>query len=223
MFLYSRESQCHEFCLYQTLKHQLKWVDSILESHTTVAFSQSQLKVPLCLRTSHFQLKKKASSKFTAFISMCIATTTFTYLAPSGAPEMFEAVPGERVVVFSLSSPPITEQNGPLTSYTLSCSPSLPSQPFTIPPESRPSLTVNGLSPNTDYTCCVTADNSRGSGPPENFTFTTMEDCKICWYFHDSAVVLNALFAVKYFQLRLSGLLTTCSDLVVSDNIIVLT
>ena len=160
-------------------------MDSILESHTTVAFSQSQLKVHLCLRTSHFQLKKKASSKFTAFISMCIATITFTYLAPSGAPEMIEAVPRERVVVFSLSSPPITEQNGSLTSYTLSCSPSLPSQPLTIPPESRPSLTVTGLTPNTDYTCCVTADNSRGSGPPENFTFTTMEDCKICWYFHE--------------------------------------
>ena len=126
-------------------------------------------------------------------------------------------------VVFSLSPPPITEQNGPLTSYTLSCSPSLPSQPLTIQPESRPSLTVTGLTPNTDYTYFVTADNSRGSGPPENFTFTTMEDCKICSYFHDSAVVQNALFAVKYFQLHLSGLLTTCSDLVVNDNIIVLT
>ena len=90
---------------------------------------------------------------------------------------MFEAVPGEREVVFSWSPPPITQQNGPLTSYTLSCSPSLPSQPLTIPPESRPSLTVTGLPPNTDYTCSVTADNSKGSGPPENIAFRTVDDC----------------------------------------------
>ena len=102
------------------------------------------------------------------------------FTAPSGAPEMFEAVPGEREVMFSWCPPPITQQNGPLTSYTLSCSPSLPSQPLTIPPESRPSIAVTGLSPNTDYTCSVTADNIRGSGPTNDITFTTMEDCKLC-------------------------------------------
>ena len=223
MFLYSRESQCLKSCLYQTLKHQLKWVDSILESHTIVAFSQPQLRAHLSIRILHFQLQTKAGLPCIAFVSVCIATSVFTYLAPSGAPEMFEAVPGERVVEFSWSPPPITQRNGPLTSYNISCSPSLPSQPLTIPAESRPSFTVTGLTPNTDYTCSVTADNSRGSGPPENGTFTTMEDCKICWYYHHIAVSQNALFAVKYFQLRLSGLLTTCSDLVVSDNIIILT
>ena len=106
-----------------------------------------------------------------------------TSIAPSGVQEMFETVPGEREVVFSWSPPPITQQNGPLTSYTLSCSPSLPSQPLTIPPASRPSLTVNGLTPNTDYTCSVTADNSRGSGPPENLTFKTVDDCKFFCFF----------------------------------------
>ena len=131
---------------------------------------------------------------------------------------MFDAVPGEREVVFSWSPPPITQQNGPLTSYTLSCSPSLPSQPLTIPPESRPSLTVTGLSPNTDYTCSVTADNSRGSGPPENLTFTTVDDCNFVVYFQ-SAVVIGCVD--KYFQLRLSGFLTTCPDLVGSDPLFI--
>ena len=133
---------------------------------------------------------------------------------------MFEAVPGERGVVFSWSPPPITQQNGPLTSYTLSCSPSLPSQPLTIPPESRPSLTVTGFSPNTDYTCSVTADNSRGSGPPENLAFRTVDDCKFCCLFQDSIYnqVIMLGCADKYFQLRLSGLLTTCPDLVVSEQ-----
>ena len=109
------------------------------------------------------------------------------FTAPSSAPEMFEAVPGERQVVFSWSPPPITQQNGPLTSYTLSCSPSLPSQPLTIPLESRPSLTVTGLSPNTDYTCSVTADNSRGSGPPTNLEFTTVNDCKFAVYLQSAS------------------------------------
>ena len=123
-------------------------------------------------------------------------------IAPSGAPEMFEAVPGEREVVFSWSPPPITPQNGPLTSYTLSCSPSLPSQPLTIPPESRPSLTVTGLSPNTDYTCSVTADNSRGSGPPENLAFRTVDDCKFFCLFQDSIYhqVIMLGCADKYFH-----------------------
>ena len=76
---------------------------------------------------------------------------------------------------------------------------------------------MTGLSPNTDYTCSVTADNSRGSGPPENLRFQTLDDCKIFCFI--AGIVQSALmfFADKYFQLRLSGLLTTCPDLLVSD------
>ena len=125
-------------------------------------------------------------------------------------------------MVFSWSPPPITQQNGPLSSYTLSCSPSLPSQPLTIPPESRPSLTVTGLSPNTDYRCSVTADNIRGSGPANKITFTTMEDCKLCASIIALHVQANNFFTDKYFQLYLSGFITTCTDLVVSDCLIIL-
>ena len=59
-------------------------------------------------------------------------------IAPSGAPEMFEAVPGEREVVFSWSPPPITQQNGPLTPVTLSSA--LPLSPL--------SLSLSHLSPD---------------------------------------------------------------------------
>ena len=49
-------------------------------------------------------------------------------IVPSGSPVGFTTVAGEREVVFSWSPPPVTERNGVITSYTLSCSPS-PSPP----------------------------------------------------------------------------------------------
>jgi hypothetical protein len=118
-------------------------------------------------------------------------------IAPSGSPEMFGAVAGEREVEFSWSPPPPTQQNGVITSYTLSCSPSPSSLPQ-FPSDSGP-LTVAGFSPNTAYSCSVVATNSQGSGPPVTTSFTTEED-------------------YVYFQLRLSGLLDTCRDLVTTER-----
>ena len=89
---------------------------------------------------------------------------------------MFEAVAGQRQVVFSWSPPPVTQQNGLITSYTLSCSPSpssLPQSPFQSGP-----LTVAGFSPDTSYSCSVVAENGLGSGPPAHTNFTTLQDCK---------------------------------------------
>jgi hypothetical protein len=110
---------------------------------------------------------------------------------------MFGAVAGEREVEFSWSPPPPTQQNGVITSYTLSCSPSPSSLPQ-FPSDSGP-LTVAGFSPNTAYSCSVVATNSQGSGPPVTTSFTTEED-------------------YVYFQLRLSGLLDTCRDLVTTER-----
>ena len=103
-------------------------------------------------------------------------------LAPSAAPEMFEADVGERQVVFSWSPPPVTQRNGVITSYTLSCSPS----PSSLPkfPSLSGSLTVTGFSPDTSYSCSVVATNSKGSGPPANITFPTQQDCKPGLSFH---------------------------------------
>ena len=98
-----------------------------------------------------------------------------TVSAPSGAPEMFSADVGERKVVFSWSAPLITQQNGVITNYTLSCSPS----PSSLPQSpSSGALTVTGLSPDTSYSCSLVASNSQGSGPPANISFTTQQDCE---------------------------------------------
>ena len=85
---------------------------------------------------------------------------------PGGIPEMFEAVAGQRQVNFSWSPPPVTQRNGVITSYTLSCSPSPSSLPQS--PSQSGTLTVAGFSPDTSYTCSLVASNSYGSGPPTN-------------------------------------------------------
>ena len=97
--------------------------------------------------------------------------------APSGSPEAFEAVVGQRQVVFTWSPPPVTQRNGVITSYTLSCSPSPSSLPQS-PSSQSGSLTATGFSPNTLHSCSLTATNSQGSGPPSIRTFITLEDCK---------------------------------------------
>ncbi|CAI8025893.1 Receptor-type tyrosine-protein phosphatase delta [Geodia barretti] len=106
------------------------------------------------------------------------AVVTFTTEedSPSGSPEMFRAVAGEREVEFSWSPPPPTQQNGVITSYTLSCSPSPSSLPQSPSSQSFGSLSVTGFSPNTLYSCSLTANNSKGSGPPAVVTVTTQQD-----------------------------------------------
>ena len=95
---------------------------------------------------------------------------------PEGAPEMFEAVAGQRQVNFSWSPPPVTQRNGVITSYILSCSPSPSSLPQS--PSQSGTLTVAGFSPDTSYTCSLVASNSQGSGPAANTSFTTLAVCK---------------------------------------------
>ena len=121
----------------------------------------------------------------------------------------FTAVAGEREVVFSWSPPPVTERNGVITSYTLSCSPSPSSLPQS--PSSGP-LTVAGFSPHTSYSCSLVASNTQGSGPPAPTSFTTLQDCEPFKYFFFHHTQISDLF----FQLRLSGLLTTCPEELVS-------
>ena len=96
--------------------------------------------------------------------------------APSGAPEVFLADAGERLVNFSWSPLPLTQR---VTSYTLSCSPSPSSLPHSSSLSQSGPLTVAGFSPNTHYSCSLVANNLWGSGPPATTTFTTDKDCKI--------------------------------------------
>ena len=138
--------------------------------------------------------------------------------APAGAPEMFVVDAGERQVNFSWSPPPVALRNGIITSYTLSCSPSLSSLPQSA---SQPGpLTVAGFSPDTSYSCSVVASNSQGSGPTANTFFRTLEDCEIHAVLHVRSLcflmmVLVFFGTVAYFQLRLGGVVP-CSQLIVS-------
>ena len=138
------------------------------------------------------------------------------FSAPSGAPEKFQAVVGQRKVAFSWSPPPVLQQNGHITSYTLSCSPST----FSLPQSlllSAP-LTVAGFSPGTPYSCSVVASNSQGSGPPAHANFTTLQDCKTnstLLFFFSCALTSFHIWADSFFQLRLSGMVA-CSELIVS-------
>ncbi|CAI8044499.1 hypothetical protein GBAR_LOCUS24676 [Geodia barretti] len=111
---------------------------------------------------------------------------------------MLGAVPGEREVVFSWSPPPVTQRNGVITGYTISCSPSPSSLPHSTSSEVT-SLRLAGFSPGTSYSCSLVASNSQGSGPPANSSFKTKEDN-------------------SYFQLHLGGLLSTCSEEVNSER-----
>ena len=125
---------------------------------------------------------------------------------------MFKAVPGQRQVVFSWSTPPLT----PVTSYTLSCSPSPSSLPQS--PSQAGHLTVAGFSPDSSYSCSVVATNSQGSGPPSHTNFTTLQDCKSLFCgstIHSHPCFFSIPCTDSYFQLCLSGAVA-CSELIVS-------
>ena len=102
---------------------------------------------------------------------------------PLGAPEMFEAVAGQKQVVFSWFPPSVSQHSGLNISYTLSCSPFSSSLPQSSS-HSGP-LTVAGFSPDTSYSCSVVANNGVGSGPLAHTNFTTLQDCEyIEWVYH---------------------------------------
>lgn len=117
---------------------------------------------------------------------------------PSAAPTGFHAEAGERQVIFSWFPPPLTKQNGVITSYTLSCVPS----PSTLPqsPFHSGSLTVTGFGPDTAYSCSLVATNRRGSGPAATTNFTTQPEC-------ESSVIYNNTLLYMLLLLILSCLL----------------
>ena len=133
----------------------------------------------LTARQSHsINSASSSSTDCVPILVQCCPLLLFTVsTAPSGAPEMFVTEVGQRQVVFSWSPPPVTQHNGLITSYTLSCSPSPSSLPQS-PSQSGP-LTVAGFSPDTSYSCSVVANNGLGSGPPAHTNFTTLQDCKL--------------------------------------------
>ena len=100
-----------------------------------------------------------------------------SYTVPSGIPEMFDAVAGERQVTFSWSPPAVTQRNGIIIIYTLSCSPSPSTLPFSV--SQAVPVTVTGFTPDTNYICSVMAHNGLGPGPAAHEIFKTQPDCKL--------------------------------------------
>ena len=141
-------------------------------SYTCVAvtFSPWQISPPQNITYSTSEIGRR---QYLYFLSKIVPSSS----APSGSPEAFEAVVGQRQVVFTWSPPPVTQRNGVITSYTLSCSPSPSSLPQS-PSSQSGSLTATGFSPNTLHSCSLAASNNQGTGPPAIKNFTTLEDCK---------------------------------------------
>ena len=132
---------------------------------------------------------------------------------------MFEADAGQRQVNFSWSSPPVSQQNGLITNYTLSCSPSPSSLPL-FPSQSGP-LTVEGFSQYTSYSCSVVANNGVGSGPPANINFTTQEDCKNdCLLKYDLCLASVVLFTSKISILLLLAQIHTLKSVLVEGLLV---
>ena len=134
-----------------------------------------------------------------------LCTYRYATTAPSGAPDMFEAEVGQRQVVFSWSPPPVTQHNGLITSYTLSCSPSPSSHPQS--PSQSGLFTVAGFSPDTSYSCSVVANNGLGSGPPAHTNFTTLQDCEFVQWFTCAYVlyikkIIGQKFALQCHTLK---------------------
>ena len=90
---------------------------------------------------------------------------------------MFDTVFGERQAMFSWSPPLVTERNGVIITYTLSCSPSPSTLPLSI--SQAVPVTVTGFTPDTRYICSVMAHNGLGAGPAAQETFTTQPDCML--------------------------------------------
>ena len=100
---------------------------------------------------------------------------------PSGPPQQFSIVDsGITNLTFSWSPPRPEDWNGNITTYSLSCRQSMGGagsspieQVYTGLPAGN--ITLDGFRPNVEYTCSLTASNSRGEGPPATDSYMTDE------------------------------------------------
>ena len=112
---------------------------------------------------------------------MCIDTYSFS--APTGVPQGFiSQVIEARNVTFTWLLPILTERNGIITSYNLTCVTTAIGREasltrlYTVTESNL--YTLSGFRPATGYTCQVFAINSAGRGPEANATLTTFQDGK---------------------------------------------
>ena len=91
-------------------------------------------------------------------------------------------VTDSRNVTFTWLLPVLTERNGVITNYNLTCVSTTAGREAFVTKEysatESNSYTLTGLKPDTSYTCRVFAINSVGGGPTANLSLTTQPDGK---------------------------------------------
>lgn len=100
---------------------------------------------------------------------------TIIYAAPS-APPVFQAVDiSARNATLIWNPPPEDSRNGNIVRYTLSCT-DASNSPVATYVGNESSITVTNLTPDSTYTCSITASTNAGESSPGVYNFTTMED-----------------------------------------------
>ena len=114
-------------------------------------------------------------------ISVC--TNIIFFSAPTGVPQgLVLQIIESRNVTFTWLLPILTERNGIITSYNITCVTTAIGRETSLTRvymivESN-LYTLSGFKPATGYTCQVFAINSAGRGPEANITLTTLQDGK---------------------------------------------
>ena len=103
----------------------------------------------------------------------CSQFVLFSPLAPGAPPQNFRFLLMDEVpemVDFFWEPPPLDQQNGIITAYNITCSPTGDGQPVNfIMTDDIMSDTLNAtvgmFTPATQYNCAITASTSAGAGP----------------------------------------------------------
>ena len=97
-------------------------------------------------------------------------------LVPSGPPQIFNISPNSRTLTLSWSPPLLSQRNGVIISYLITCSSG--GSIINSTRTSSSSLTITGLQPFTNYTCSVRAATIVGDGPATLQDVITSEESK---------------------------------------------
>ena len=108
-----------------------------------------------------------------SYLTHITCTYLFLDIAPSGAPENFDASIENTVATFIWDPPAEDEQNGDIVSYFLSCNIGSTVQFQLNLTDSVEEVAVGVYETSSTYTCTISASNSAGEGPTASDSFTT--------------------------------------------------
>ena len=116
-----------------------------------------------------------ATLKELLYLQTILPHFSYSPIVPSGPPQDFQVnITGSRTVKLSWSAPIEEDQNGIITSYSLSCQPEFNGLPAVL--GNPGSYSFTGLTPVTEYNCTVYASTAVGDGPSMITSFTMPED-----------------------------------------------